>query len=70
MGVHITFVRSVQLDSWSIDQLRVMKLGGNERAMEALRGVEFRDAKQKYTSRQMTSYKDKLNRLVAEDSRR
>jgi hypothetical protein len=58
------------LDSWSIDQLRVMKLGGNDKANEALKGVEFRDAKAKYTSRQMTAYKEKLNRMVQDDCRK
>ncbi|KAJ3371299.1 ADP-ribosylation factor GTPase activating protein, ER-Golgi transport [Kappamyces sp. JEL0680] len=47
-----------------------MKLGGNDKALEALKGVEFRDAKSKYTSRQMTAYKERLNRLVQEDARK
>ncbi len=47
-----------------------MKLGGNDKANEALKGVEFRDAKAKYTSRQMTAYKEKLNRMVQDDCRK
>ncbi|KAJ3000418.1 ADP-ribosylation factor GTPase activating protein, ER-Golgi transport [Globomyces sp. JEL0801] len=72
MGVHITFVRSVQLDSWTIDQLRVMKVGGNGPAQEHLKASagSFKDAKAKYSSRQMATYKDKLMRLVEDDKRR
>ncbi|WWC65940.1 uncharacterized protein I303_108562 [Kwoniella dejecticola CBS 10117] len=29
-GVHISFVRSITMDKWSEDQLKKMKLGGNE----------------------------------------
>ncbi|KAJ3272684.1 ADP-ribosylation factor GTPase activating protein, ER-Golgi transport [Terramyces sp. JEL0728] len=67
MGVHITFVRSVQLDSWTVDQLRVMKVGGNQAAQEYLKGTNFKDAKAKYTSRQMQMYKEKLMKLVQDD---
>ena len=68
MGVHISFVRSVQLDSWSIDQLRVMKVGGNQAAKEFLKdSVSNLDAKSRYQSRQMLQYKQRLQNLVQED---
>ena len=78
MGVHISFVRlylilmrSVQLDSWSIDQLRVMKCGGNQAAKEFLRdSVANLDAKSRYSSRQMLQYKQKLQSLVQDDIKR
>jgi hypothetical protein len=63
-------LRSVQLDSWTIDQLRVMKLGGNEAATQALKGVSFKDVKSKYTSRQMLQYKERLNHLVLQDQKK
>jgi ADP-ribosylation factor GTPase-activating protein 2/3 len=64
MGVHISFVRSVQLDSWTIDQLRVMKVGGNITAKEFLKDSHNGlDQKEKYKSRQMMQYKEKLNKL-------
>ncbi|KAI8055725.1 hypothetical protein BDF22DRAFT_671741, partial [Syncephalis plumigaleata] len=69
LGVHITFVRSTQLDSWSWDQLRVMKMGGNGRALEHFRqynGLKD-DSKQRYTGRAATTYKDKLAKLCKED---
>ena len=32
MGVHITFVRSCDLDEWTADQLEIMKMSGNGNA--------------------------------------
>ncbi|KAJ3061184.1 ADP-ribosylation factor GTPase activating protein, ER-Golgi transport, partial [Quaeritorhiza haematococci] len=74
MGVHITFVRSTLLDSWTLDQLRIMKVGGNARANEFFRqngGTDrYKDAKAKYTSRVGQLYREKLKKLAEEDARR
>ncbi|KXS17490.1 hypothetical protein M427DRAFT_144228 [Gonapodya prolifera JEL478] len=74
MGVHITFVSSTLLDSWTLDQLRNMKCGGNDRIEDFFRPYggtdKFKDAKQKYTSRQAQLYLEKLGKLTAEDARR
>ena len=48
MGVHISFVRSVDLDEWTQRQIDAMKLGGNE----------------KYTSKAAVAYKAELAKLV------
>ncbi|KAK0190648.1 ArfGap-domain-containing protein [Armillaria mellea] len=37
-GVHITFVRSLSMDTWQDDQLSRMQLGGNARFREFMRG--------------------------------
>jgi len=38
LGVHLSFVRSTEMDRWTPQQLRRMQLGGNERFQEFLRG--------------------------------
>eukprot|EP00842_Homolaphlyctis_polyrhiza_P001488 jgi/Hompol1/233/HPOL_001867-RA len=74
MGVHISFVRSITLDSWSYDQMRRMKLGGNSNLSEFLKAhgnaANLTDAKAKYSSRAAVMYKDRLQRLVDEDAKR
>ncbi|KAJ3220175.1 ADP-ribosylation factor GTPase activating protein, ER-Golgi transport [Dinochytrium kinnereticum] len=75
MGVHISFVRSTILDSWTLDQLRIMKMGGNANALEFFRShgsgpEKFKDAKSKYTSRVGTMYKEKLKKLAQGDADR
>ncbi|KXZ53030.1 hypothetical protein GPECTOR_8g397 [Gonium pectorale] len=54
LGVHISFVRSVTMDSWSADQLKKMQCGGNGKVNAFLKqyGVEkHTDIKDKYNSR-------------------
>ncbi|KAI7830944.1 hypothetical protein BX661DRAFT_142086 [Kickxella alabastrina] len=77
MGVHISFVRSTNLDSWSWDQLRVMKVGGNGNAAEfwrlkncgnLLSGGSGGDIKTKYTSRAAQLYKAHLQKLSQQDA--
>eukprot|EP00242_Pyramimonas_sp_CCMP2087_P014559 CAMPEP_0198197830 /NCGR_PEP_ID=MMETSP1445-20131203/1392_1 /TAXON_ID=36898 /ORGANISM="Pyramimonas sp., Strain CCMP2087" /LENGTH=423 /DNA_ID=CAMNT_0043867231 /DNA_START=102 /DNA_END=1373 /DNA_ORIENTATION=+ len=70
LGVHITFVRSVQLDSWSQDQLRIMTCSGNPRARQffkehgwADQGAAKIDAK--YTSRAAELYRAALHKEAA-----
>jgi hypothetical protein len=63
LGVHITFVRSIDMDSWTDKQLKHMKLGGNEKCNSYLQknGIGPRTPiKQKYESDVAQLYKEIL----------
>ncbi|KAF9173460.1 ADP-ribosylation factor GTPase activating protein, ER-Golgi transport [Mortierella sp. AD011] len=71
LGVHISFVRSSLLDSWTWDQLRTMKVGGNAALHEFFNkspAGSNKDAKTKYTSKVAIAYKEKLELRKAEDA--
>ncbi|KAL4249370.1 ArfGap-domain-containing protein [Abortiporus biennis] len=74
MGVHISFVRSTNLDSWQLNQLRNMKVGGNQSATDFFNkhggGALLRDSdtKKKYSSRVAELYKEELAKRVREDA--
>ncbi|KAJ3356208.1 ADP-ribosylation factor GTPase activating protein, ER-Golgi transport [Allomyces javanicus] len=75
LGVHISFVRSTVLDTWTWDQLRLMKMGGNQAAADFFKqhggfAGQSRDIQAKYTSRAAVLWKDKLKQLADEDKRR
>ncbi|KAI1177442.1 hypothetical protein F4777DRAFT_542033 [Nemania sp. FL0916] len=74
LGVHISFVRSTNLDQWQWDQLRVMKVGGNESATKFFRAnggssaLASKDPKTKYQSPAATKYKEELKKRAARDA--
>ncbi|KAF9490571.1 ArfGap-domain-containing protein [Pleurotus eryngii] len=74
MGVHISFVRSTNLDTWQLSQLRNMKVGGNTSATEFFTKhggsslLTESDTKKKYSSRIAELYKEELSRRVKVDA--
>ncbi|KAK0563906.1 ADP-ribosylation factor GTPase activating protein, ER-Golgi transport [Tilletia horrida] len=75
LGVHITFVRSTNLDSWTWQQLRLMKVGGNGNAADFFNkhgGSSLLQAKTegkiKYASSVAAAYKAELAKRAMEDA--
>lgn len=67
LGVHISFVRSVTMDSWSEIQLKKMEAGGNEKlnAFFAQYGVSKEtDIVAKYNTNAASVYRDRIQALA------
>lgn len=68
---------STNLDSWSLQQLRALKVGGNaslsefftKRGGSNLLPPNNHDARSRYTSNAASLYKEELQRRIAEDAR-
>lgn len=78
--MHVTFVRSTNLDIWHWNQLRAMKCGGNQNFLDFLArhpgaaannslSASHSDVKEKYSSRAAQLYREELNRKIQEDER-
>ncbi|KAL6059267.1 ADP-ribosylation factor GTPase activating protein, ER-Golgi transport, partial [Balamuthia mandrillaris] len=69
LGVHLSFVRSTQMDGWNLGQLKTMQAGGNGRARAFFRNhgietVKREDIDSKYKSRAAELYRDQLKSEV------
>lgn len=66
MGVHISFVRSVDLDEWTQRQIDAMRLGGNDNAKKFFAKYHESTGKsdKKYTSKAAIAYRAELAKLV------
>ncbi|CAA3023029.1 probable ADP-ribosylation factor GTPase-activating AGD8 [Olea europaea subsp. europaea] len=71
LGVHVSFVRSTNLDSWTPEQLKMMSFGGNNRAQVFFKQHGWNDGgkiEAKYTSRAAELYRQLLLKEVAKSN--
>ena len=66
LGVHLSFVRSVTMDSWSDKELEVMRVGGNRAMRDFFTSQAFPTTltiEQKYSSEAAALYRDRIRVL-------
>ena len=66
LGVHLTFVRSCDMDDWKYSELEIMKHGGNAAFQQHLKqhGISLNASLQeKYNSDAARSYKEKMKQI-------
>lgn len=71
LGVHVSFVRSIAMDAWKLEQLRAMEIGGNEQFLRfcADQGVSGKlSIAEKYGSKAVREYREALSAKLAEEA--
>mmetsp|Transcript_36057 Transcript_36057/g.52847 ORF Transcript_36057/g.52847 Transcript_36057/m.52847 type:complete len:399 (+) Transcript_36057:42-1238(+) len=77
MGVHLTFVRSIDLDEWTQRQIDAMRLGGNGNARAYFRKHGFsldsaggKAVEKKYKSKVAATYRGELKKMVEAEAQK
>lgn len=65
MGVHVSFMRSTELDEWKPEEARRMAVGGNNAAREFFKQHGCTEAKNRYTTIAAQMYKKRLDKICA-----
>lgn len=65
MGVHLSFMRSTELDEWKPEEARRMAMGGNSAARDFFKQHGCTDAKSRYTSIAAQMYKKRLDKICS-----
>ncbi|KAH8740282.1 beta 7 subunit of 20S proteasome [Cryptosporidium ryanae] len=65
LGVHISFIRSITMDTWTEKQMKMMELGGNSRLNDIFKeyGLTGSDIKRKYNTEIASYYRTMLKDL-------
>jgi ADP-ribosylation factor GTPase-activating protein 2/3 len=65
MGVHVSFMRSTELDEWKPEEARRMAAGGNGAARDFFKQHGCTDAKNRYSTIAAQMYKKRLDKICA-----
>jgi ADP-ribosylation factor GTPase-activating protein 1 len=71
LGVHISFVRSVRMDSWTDKQIQLMRQGGNQRCNDFLRShgihtISVKEDEEDVDKKRQTIIRDKYDSAAAD----
>eukprot|EP01038_Epipyxis_sp_PR26KG_P007903 gene7903-10728_t len=66
LGVHVSFVRSIRMDSWSIQQIEMMRQGGNDQIRKFFAKLEIENSPIQilYCTKGANHYRERLKERV------